>query len=127
MNLTFCRRALYRYRAKYSLLRLLHGRGWRKDRIIQLLRVIDWLMTLPPEWEQRLWRRIAAIEGTDTMQYVTSFERLAKQESRQKGHLEGRQEGGRELLLRLLERRFGALPETVERQVRDATPEQLNA
>tara|TARA_R110001606_G_scaffold360158_3_gene512895 strand:+ start:8900 stop:9055 length:156 start_codon:yes stop_codon:yes gene_type:complete len=31
------------------------------------------------------------------------------------------------LLLRLLERSYVALPKTIENQVRDATPEQLNS
>ncbi|ASK34841.1 DUF4351 domain-containing protein [Alloalcanivorax mobilis] len=116
-----------RYRAKYRLIRLLYGRGWEKRRIIQLLRIIDWLMALPPHLEQSLRQRLITVEGERHMQYVTSFERLAKQEGRQEGHQEGRQEGGRDLLLRLLERRFGALPDAIENQIRDATSEQLNA
>ena len=67
-----------RYRAKYRLIRLLYGKGWAKSRIIQLLRIIDWLMALPPHLEQSLRQRITAIEGETHMQYVTSFERASQ-------------------------------------------------
>lgn len=107
-----------RYQAKFRLLRLLYGRGWEKGRIIQLLRVIDWLMALPPALEQSLRREIATREGVESMQYVTSFERLAKQE--------GREEGGRALLMRLLNRRFGPLPEALGERVQRASSGDLD-
>ncbi len=78
-----------RYRAKYRLIRLLYGKGWAKSRIIQLLRIIDWLMALPPHLEQSLRQRITAIEGETHMQYVTSFERLAREEGVQEGVQKG--------------------------------------
>ena len=79
-----------RYRAKYRLIRSLYGKGWAKSRIIQLLRIIDWLMALPPHLEQSLRQRITAIEGETHMQYVTSFERLAKQDGVHLSHQRGR-------------------------------------
>src|SRR5699024_8343446 len=69
-----------RFDAKLRLIRLLYGQGWDKRRIIQLLRLIDWLLALPPELEQNLRDRVTTIEGEKHMQYVTSFERLAREE-----------------------------------------------
>ena len=73
----------------YRLIRLLYGQRREKHRIIQLLRVIDWLMALPPHLEQRLGQRLTAIEGEKHMQYVTSFERLAREEGVQEGVQKG--------------------------------------
>ena len=106
-----------RYRAKYRLIRLLYGKGWAKNRIIQLLRIIDWLMALPPHLEQSLQQRITAIEGETHMQYVTSFERLAKQDGVQQGQVE--------LLIRQLTHRFGPLPDEVRSRLERATPAEI--
>ncbi len=79
------------------------------------------------------------------MGYVTIAERLGMQKGREEGRVEGREEGrvegleeglekgleeGRakgqaDLLLRLIERRFGPVPEAVTQQVRTAPVEQL--
>lgn len=116
------RRPEQRYRAKYQLLRLLYGRSWNKDRIIQLLRVIDWLMALPPALEHSLRQDLATLEGVEPMQYITSFERLAKQEGRQ----EGMQQGIRALLTRQLNRRFGPLPPPAEERLAEASTSELD-
>ncbi|MCK5887058.1 MAG: DUF4351 domain-containing protein [Alcanivorax sp.] len=101
----------------YRLIRLLYGQRREKHRIIQLLRVIDWLMALPPHLEQRLGQRLTAIEGEKHMQYVTSFERLAKQD--------GVQQGTVELLIRQLTHRFGPLPDEVRPRLERATPAEI--
>ena len=61
-----------RYRAKRDLVRLLYRRGWDRQRILDLFAVLDWMMRLPDELEQRLWLDIEAIEGESKMPYVTS-------------------------------------------------------
>lgn len=50
------------------------------------------------------------------MQYVTSVERIGIEKGRQ----EGRQEGEAAMLMRLLERRFGDLPDWARDRVRSA-------
>ena len=107
-----------RYRAKYRLIRLLYGKGWAKSRIIQLLRIIDWLMALPPHLEQSLRHRLTAIEGEKHMQYVTSFERLAKEE--------GVQQGRSGLLIHLLTHRFGPLPDDMHQRLEQASTEEID-
>ena len=52
--------------------------------------------------------------------------KLGRQEGRAVGRKEGREEGLRQVLLRLLERRFGPLPESVRTQVEAiASPRRL--
>jgi hypothetical protein len=44
-----------RYKAKQLLVRMLYQRKWDKQRVIDLFRVIDWMMRLPEELELQLW------------------------------------------------------------------------
>ncbi|HET8702015.1 MAG TPA: DUF4351 domain-containing protein, partial [Nitrococcus sp.] len=106
-----------RYHAKYRLIRLLYGQGWEKPRIIQLLRIIDWLMALPPHLEQSLQQHLAIFEEEKKMQYVTSFERLAQKK--------GMQQGQAGLLIRQLMHRFGPLPDEVSQRLENANPDEM--
>jgi hypothetical protein len=63
---------------------------------MRLFRFIDWLLVLPAELELETRRLIRDLEGASTMSYVTSIERLAKEEGRQEGWRDGWKEGWRE-------------------------------
>jgi hypothetical protein len=82
-----------RYRWKYRLMRLLYQRGYRAEEIKQLLRVIDWMMDLPSGLEIQFRKDMESIEREKNMDYVTSFERLAKAEGIELGLEKGREEG----------------------------------
>lgn len=49
--------------AKPRLVRLLYERDWTRQRILDFFSVLDWMMRLPKELEQRLWQDIENIEG----------------------------------------------------------------
>jgi hypothetical protein len=114
-----------RYTAKWQLAKLLYERDWGKQQIIDLFAVIDWLMTLPPELEKQLWTSISELERNIKMPYVTSVERIGIEKGRQEGLQEGRQEGRQEegvfFLRRLLIKKFGDLPESVETRLTEAS------
>jgi len=95
-----------RYEAKLRLIKILYQRHWDKKRVINLLTVVDWLMTLPAWLDTKVWQEIETIEKHKNMKYITSIERIGIA----KGREEGRVEGESKLLKRQLERRFGALP-----------------
>ena len=95
-----------RYEAKLLLIKILYQRHWDKKRVINLLTVVDWLMTLPAWLDTKVWQEIETIEEHKNMKYITSIERIGIA----KGREEGRVEGESKLLKRQLERRFGALP-----------------
>ena len=86
-----------RYTAKRKLVRLLYGRGWEKEAVMNLLAVIDWMMHLPPFLEQQLWKEIMTIEKEDKMRYVMSFERFAEERGEIKGKIKGKIENLEEL------------------------------
>ena len=106
-----------RYAAKWRLAKLLYERNWDKQRIIDLFGVIDWLMRLPTDLEQRLLQEVYTLERKVIMPYVTSAERF--------GIEKGRQEGEAALLKRLLARRFGTLPDALHVRLTTATIDQL--
>lgn len=110
-----------RYAAKWRLARLLYERDWDKQRIIDLFAVVDWLLRLPAELENQLWESINELERNTNMPYVTSVQRIGREEGRQ----EGRQEGEAALLRRLLVHRFGTLPKALEARLAQASTAQL--
>ncbi len=121
------RHAGRRFAAKRELVRLLYTQGWDRQRVIDLFAVIDWMLALPKELEQKVWQDINEIERKAQMKYVTSVERLAVERGQMTGRLEGKLEGKLEALTRLLTRRFGPLPEWVAERLASATVEQLEA
>jgi hypothetical protein len=60
---------------KFRLVRGLYERGFRKEDMRQLFRLIDWLMELPPRVQRQFDREVNAYEEGRTMPYVTSWER----------------------------------------------------
>lgn len=66
-----------RFDAKWRLIQLLYRRGWDRQRIIDLLMVLDWMMKLPGCLFRQLWQNIAHLEQESKVEYVLSFERYA--------------------------------------------------
>ncbi|MBI3469088.1 MAG: hypothetical protein HY000_39290 [Planctomycetes bacterium] len=88
-----------RWQWKVRLIKGLYERGLSAQQIRQLFRLIDWMLVLPEELEQSFREEIHRFEEERRMPYVTSVERLARQEGRQEGWQEGRQEGRQEGLI----------------------------
>ncbi len=124
-----------RYQFKSAVVRSLYRRGWGRQQVTDLFRVIDWMMRLPPALEQQFRRNLDLLEEEATMRYVTSIERLAREEGVEAGILQGMQQGmqqgrveGRlQVLRKLLERRFGQLPAWATSRIESATEAELEA
>jgi flagellar biosynthesis/type III secretory pathway protein FliH len=88
----------------------------RQD-IRQLFRFIDWIMVLPEELAINFKTEIRSYEEARKMRYVTSIERLAKQEGIEEGLQEGRQLGviqtSQDSVIEVLETRFGEVPTSI--------------
>ncbi|MEI6066724.1 MAG: cytosolic protein [Methylococcaceae bacterium] len=100
-----------RYEAKYLLVKILYQRKWDKQRIIDLFRIIDWMMKLPTGLEQQLQHQIKILEESTKMQYVTSMERLAIAKGLEQGLEQGVLKGEQKTLRRLILRRFQTIPD----------------
>ena len=114
-----------RHDFKWALTRRLHERGYGWQDILELFRLLDWLLVLPEELEVAFRRKLTEYEEKQNMPHITSIERLSRQEGRQEGRVEGRQEGrqeGRRLTLQenvldIIEARFGEVPYTLREHI----------
>ena len=87
---------------KMQLMRLLIERRYAKKEALELFRILDWLMRLPKPEAEIFRTRYDELTKELKMPYVTSIERLAKEEGIQQGQVA--------LLEAQLTRRFGDLP-----------------
>jgi hypothetical protein len=106
---------------KFSLIRRLYEQGWQERDIRNLYRFIDWVMILPKALETEFWQEFKQFEQERTMSYVTSGERIGYE----RGEQEGRQKQAQTLVLRLLQKRFGELPQSSREQIQSLSVNQL--
>lgn len=99
------RKPAERYQAKFNLIRMLYRRGWSQQDIYELLRFIDWVMTLPEGLEQQLQTEIDRFEEEVKMRYVPTFERKAMHQ--------GELQAAREFVVEALDTHFKLVPESV--------------
>jgi len=85
-----------RYEFKRDLIRECYKEGYTKKQIHFLLRFIDLIIRLPEDIEKRLLYEIAKFEEDKKMDYVTSWEQIAKKEGKKEGIKEGIKEGKKE-------------------------------
>ena len=97
-----------RRESKFELLRNLFERGYEATTIRELFRLIDWFLELPRELEQQLHQQITHYEEEREVPYVTSFERIAREQGRQEGRQERQEESFLEGFSAALELKFGA-------------------
>jgi len=104
---------LERQQWKLILTRRLYELGYNSQDVINLFYFIDWLMSLPEDLDREFWQQVRQIEEEKQMRYVTSVERRAIEQGIEQGI-------DREVsfVVRLLDRRFGKLDETLVERVR---------
>ena len=103
---------------KFRLIRLMYERGYERALILELFRLIDWMIRLPAGLEADFRQQLYAYEEQHRMPYVTTVE--------QAGIEKGVKQGEAIILLALLQEKFG--PDTVDayrERVTAAEPEQL--
>jgi len=110
-----------RFDSKLGLLRRLYARGWERQAILELLRFIDWVLELPTALEGQFWNEVRQLEEKPMGRYITSLERMAIRRGMEQGRLEGQSE----LIYRLLQHRFGPLPDWVLPRLSEASAEKL--
>jgi hypothetical protein len=119
---------------KLRLTRLVLVRGFEPKMADELIRLLDWMMTLPKELETTFRRQVAALKEIQGMRYITSFERFAREDGREEGLEQGRQQGLQDglrkgqagFVLRLLERRFGSISGPYLEKLETARLDQLS-
>lgn len=119
------------YAAKWELTQRIYQHCWRKERILVMFKVINWMMVLPEPLQRRYWQAVFKLEKEAKMEWITPLEQMFIDDGWKKGLKEGREEGRKEgaatMLERLLTQRFGPLPKTVQRKLAKADLAQLEA
>nr|WP_242518954.1 hypothetical protein [Halochromatium roseum] len=99
---------------KFRLIRLMYERGYEQARILELFRLIDWMIRLPKALEADFRQTLYAYEEQQRMPYVTTVEQA------------GIQQGEALILLTLLQEKFGHdSAEAYRERITAAEPEQL--
>jgi hypothetical protein len=98
-----------RLRWKTDLIKRLYERGYNRQAILELFRLLDQMMSLPEPLELVFRNEIRQFEEDNQMEYVTSIERIGRQEGIQQGIQQGQQEKAAKLIKSLLTSRFGIL------------------
>jgi len=112
-----------RHDFKWALTCRLHERGYGWQDILELFRLLDWLLVLPDELEVAFRRKLIEYEEKQNMPHITSIERLSRQEGRQEGRVEGQMEALRTATLEFLEARFGDVPYELREELQTLTDE----
>ena len=82
-----------RYAAKVKLIKGLYERGWAAEDVRQLFRVIDWMINLPKPLELDFCHEIKQYEEEKHMPFITTPERIGREEGRAEGRAEGLSKG----------------------------------
>jgi hypothetical protein len=104
-----------RLRWKLRLVKGLYERGYSGQDIVEIFLVLDRMMRLPESLELALRDELRDYEEEKDMTYISSVERIGRQEGIQEGIQQGIQQGqqekARNLIQSLLRSRFGVLDE----------------
>jgi hypothetical protein len=102
-----------RYRAKRLLVFGLYELGYNEQQVRETIRLLDWMMHLRVDLEERLTQEFEEFEEERKMPYVTSFERVgeARAETR--------------MVLSLLSEVCGSVPKEFQDRVRELQSEDL--
>ena len=118
-----------RFTVKCKLIRMLLARQWDEHWIREFFMVIDWMMALPTALASDMSKFVVTLREEKKMEYVTTVERYLREQIRQECLTEGKQEGKQDaestMLIRLLTRRFGELPQPQHAQIMQAPSEQI--
>lgn len=107
---------------KFRLIRLMYDRGYGRALIVELFRLIDWMIRLPEALEAEFRQELYAFEEERQMPYVTTVERAGIE----KGMALGMQQGEATILMALLEEKFGsASVAAYQERIAAAAPEEL--
>ena len=94
---------------KWELVQNLYQRGYTENDIINLFRLLDWMMTLPESLQQSFDTKLKNYQEEQKMPILSNMERRAMETGIQKGIQTAR----REMILEVLNARFNPVPAEV--------------
>jgi len=103
-----------RYDLRLALHEEVETSGLKKREVLLVTRFIEEVMRLPEELDRELFVERVARKEDKKMEFHTYAERVGERRGRRKGKVEGKIETKRDWILKLLEMRFGKIPERVQ-------------
>ncbi|MTJ32899.1 DUF4351 domain-containing protein, partial [Aphanizomenon sp. UHCC 0183] len=110
---------------KWILIRGLYDRGFTKEKVIKLFKIIDTMMTLPKQLQAGLVTKIKQFEEERTMPLISPTEQLAMERGIEKGIERGIEQGEQQLVIRQLNRRIGEIELSLIDSIRRLTIDKL--
>jgi len=95
---------------KWNLVRRLFERGYDRDDIRKLFRLVDWMMTLPDELQQSFEEQVRRYQEERQMPLLSRMELRAMQAGIEQGRQQGTLQTARESVVEVLEIRFEVVP-----------------
>jgi hypothetical protein len=103
-----------RYTWKWTITRALYEKGFSTTDILNLYRLVDWLMMLPDDLTKQFTQNLIAYEEEKKMPYVTSAERIGIEKGLDIGQLLN----AKEMVLEALDARFSSdTPADIKQQI----------
>lgn len=96
-----------RFWMKFKLTRQLYEKGYSKDYVLNLFKVIDWVLVLPMELALEYKNKIHKLEEEKKVSYITSIEQLGREEGLKQGLQQGRREEDFIIAKKMLARGYG--------------------
>ncbi|MGE4335625.1 MAG: hypothetical protein AB7E55_06590 [Pigmentiphaga sp.] len=110
-----------RMQPKLALVHRLLASGYSRGDVVSLLRLVDWLLTLPADLEAPYVQALGQLQKETAMTFVTSYERVAMR----KGEARGIEIGKQQALQDLIEIKFGSVPDSIVKRIQQADSEQI--
>jgi len=106
---------------KRTLVRMLYERGYERRDVLELYRILDWMLKLPKAEEALFQEDLRRIEEELAMPYVTAIERMGEDRGEERGILKGEVK----ILKRQMSRQYGPLPGWAEERLAKASVDDL--
>lgn len=92
---------------KWTLVRGLYERGLNKEQIVKLFKIIDMMMTLPEQLQQKLVKKINSFEEERKMPFISPTEQMAIERGKEIGKEIGALQNARNYITTVLQARLG--------------------
>jgi hypothetical protein len=94
---------------KWTLIRGLYERGLNKEQIVKLFKIIDMMMTLPEQLQQKLVKKINSFEEERKMPFISPTEQMAIERGKEIGKEIGALQNARNYITTVLQARLGEI------------------
>ena len=122
-----------RLQEKLYLWKEMRRRGYSKENTLNLMRFIGWVMAMPEPYEKQFWVETKKMEPGQEAESMWYIEKVLIEKGKKEGLREGIREGeksgekkeAKNMLYKLIAKKFGSVPRWVEEKIGTAEIEQL--